>query len=74
MGIWIEGVMMAKDEFWVDDNGTRRLANAEELADIARMTAFRAEEQAAEAAKQQARQALLDKLGITEEEAKLLLG
>jgi hypothetical protein len=73
MGLWIEGVIMAKDEFWVDDNGTRRLANDEELADIARMTSFRKEQETIETNKQLAKQALLNKLGITADEAKLLL-
>ena len=50
-----------------------RQLNAEELAQEAIDQAASAAKAAEEAAKAQARQALLDKLGITEEEAKLLL-
>ena len=46
----------------------------EELAQQAIDEAARTVKAAEQAAKAQARQALLDKLGITEEEAKLLLG
>ena len=46
----------------------------EELADANERKAKVEAEQAEQAAKAQARQALLDKLGITEDEAKLLLG
>lgn len=65
---------MTSNEIWVDDNGVRRLANEEELSDIARFQAIKLEEATAELLRKQARQALLDKLGITEEEARLLLG
>jgi hypothetical protein len=61
------------NQIYVDDNGDRRLANAEELADMERMQAFRAEQESIDAQKKIARAALLEKLGITEEEAKLLL-
>ena len=46
----------------------------EELADANERKVKVEAEQAEQAAKAQARQALLDKLGITEDEAKLLLG
>ena len=51
-----------------------RELNAEELAQEAIDEAAEAAKAAELAAKAQARQALLDKLGITEDEAKLLLG
>lgn len=50
---------------------TQRPLTAEE---IAQREAEHQASQEAKAAKAQARQALLDKLGITEDEAKLLLG
>jgi len=50
---------------------TQRALTAEE---IAQRQAEYETEQEAKTAKAQARQALLDKLGITEDEAKLLLG
>jgi hypothetical protein len=53
---------------------TEREMNANELAEYqARQEAAAAEEAAAQA-KETARQALLDKLGISADEAKLLLG
>ena len=65
-------------EFWVDVHGERRLANEEETAALLKIQAdYRAEIEAEEKAKAEAaikRQALLDKLGITEDEARLLLG
>lgn len=51
-----------------------RELNEEELAQQAIDEAATGARAAEEAAKAQARQALLDKLGITEDEAKLLLG
>lgn len=51
-----------------------RELTAEELAQQSINEAEQAVRVAEEAAKAQARQALLDKLGITEDEAKLLLG
>lgn len=53
---------------------TKRELNAEELSQQAIDEATTQAIQAEQAAKAQARQALLDKLGITEDEAKLLLG
>ena len=53
---------------------TWRDYTAEEIASVEAAQAFAAELQAAEIAKEAARQALLDKLGITADEAKLLLG
>ena len=53
---------------------TERDMTAEELAQAQADAAAAAAKAAEEAAKAQARQALLDKLGITEDEAKLLLG
>jgi hypothetical protein len=61
------------DQIYVDDNGDRRLANEAELADMERMQQFRAQQQAIEEQKAAAKAALLDKLGITAEEAELLL-
>jgi hypothetical protein len=46
----------------------------EEIAEIEKDLEQTAKERALREAKAQARQALLDKLGITEDEAKLLLG
>lgn len=46
----------------------------EEIAEIEKDLEQTAKEKAEQAAKAQARQALLDRLGITEDEAKLLLG
>jgi hypothetical protein len=51
-----------------------REMNAEELAQREADKAKAKERQEAEAAKAAERQALLEKLGITEEEARLLLG
>ena len=51
-----------------------RDANAEELAQIEADTAAQAERVAAEAAKAAEKAALLARLGITADEAKLLLG
>lgn len=51
-----------------------REATAEELAQIAADEARATERENAKAAKAAARQALLDRLGITEQEARLLLG
>jgi vacuolar-type H+-ATPase subunit H len=57
---------------------TERELNAEEIAqqeiDEANIQAAQAINQAEAAAKESARQALLSKLGITQEEAQLLLG
>ena len=62
----------------INDNGTDRNMTAdEETAHLAWQQVAQAEAQArAEAleAKQVARQALLDRLGLTEQEAQLLLG
>jgi hypothetical protein len=51
-----------------------RELNEEELAQYEADQAAQAARAAEETAKAQTRQALLDKLGITEDEAKLLLG
>lgn len=53
---------------------TERDATAQEIAERQAAEAAFAARQSELAAKAQARQALLDKLGITEDEAKLLLG
>ena len=53
---------------------TERDMTAEELAQAQADAAAAAARAAEEAAKAQAKAALLDKLGITEDEAKLLLG
>ena len=53
---------------------TIRDATAVEIADAEARQAVNAEAQAAEAAKAAQRQALLSRLGITEEEARILLG
>lgn len=53
---------------------TERDMTAEELAQAQADAAAAAAKAAEEAAKAQAKAALLDKLGITEDEAKLLLG
>lgn len=53
---------------------TIRDATAVEIADAEARQAANAEAQAAEAAKAAQRQALLTRLGITEEEARILLG
>lgn len=62
----------------INDNGTERNATAEEIAyyeawqaDVETAKQAQAE---AEAARTEAREALLVRLGITEEEAQLLLG
>ena len=58
----------------INDNGTDRNMTADELANI-KIIRIEAQAQAeALAAKQAARAALLTKLGITEQEAQLLLG
>jgi hypothetical protein len=56
------------------DEVIEREMNAEELARYETNQAAEATRQAAEAQKAAAKQALLDKLGITAEEAQLLLG
>ena len=56
------------------DETIERELNAEELAQQAIDEAAIATRQAEAAAKESARQALLSKLGITQEEAQLLLG
>jgi len=58
----------------IDDNGTNRDMTADELANI-KIIRIEAQAQAeALAAKQAARQAVLDKLGLTADEAAALLG
>ena len=56
------------------DELIQREMNAEELTQFEADKAAEVERQAAEAQKAAAKQALLDKLGITQEEAALLLG
>lgn len=53
---------------------TEREMNAQELAQYEADKAAEAARQAAEAAKAAERQAILDRLGLTAEEAQLLLG
>ena len=58
----------------IDDNGTSRDMTADELANI-KIIRIEAQAQAeALAAKQAARQAVLDKLGLTADEASALFG
>ncbi len=67
------GWIISGDDFenitWVDDRP--RCTKEEFEAGFAQVEAFKAQQEAQAAAK---RQALLDKLGITEDEARLLLG
>ena len=62
----------------INDNGTdRNMTASEEAAHLAYQQIAQAEAQAradAAEAKQVARQAVLDRLGLTEQEAQLLLG
>lgn len=66
------------NEIWVQVGDERRLLEGAELeAFLAHKEEIAAQEQAKKDAEEKAatkRQALLDKLGITEDEAKLLLG
>ncbi len=67
------GWIISGDDFenitWVDDRP--RCTKEEFEAGFAQVEAFKAQQEAQATAK---RQALLDKLGITEDEARLLLG
>lgn len=73
---------MAKDTIYFYDHNTgeevvREMTDEEQAQRDAEVAACQAQKEAEEQAKAEAtvkRQALLDKLGITEEEAKLLLG
>ena len=70
---------MAKDTIYFYDHNTgeevvREMTDEEQTQRDAEVAAWLAQETQAKAEAQAKRQALLDKLGITEEEARLLLG
>ena len=65
------------EEIWIGENDIRRKLEGEELKDFlavrAKIKQMKDEAEAVEAQRQIDKAALLDRLGITEEEAKLLL-
>lgn len=63
-------VLRGEDLEWADDTQTEPTKKEIEVG----LTAYKAAKQAEAAARESARQALLSKLGITQEEAQLLLG
>jgi hypothetical protein len=68
-GGWIVSGQSYADITWVDE--TAKVSEAEFNAALANHDAWKAQQDIAKSAQ---RQALLDKLGITEDEARLLLG
>jgi len=65
------------EEIWIGENDIRRKLEGEELKDFlavrAKIKQMKDEAEAVEAQRQIDKAALLDRLGITDEEAKLLL-
>jgi hypothetical protein len=70
--------MTTEQTYWVNTNGERHIATGNDLKEIldaiAESEARTKAKEIALAEKAAAKAALLDRLGITEEEAKLLLG
>lgn len=66
---------MAKEEIWVGENNTRRQLTGEELAEFEAMRQQIKDERAAvEAQKAATKAAVLERLGLTEEELKAVIG
>jgi hypothetical protein len=62
------------EEFYTTEDGVRRESTAEEIAEIVKLREETEEREADKISREVAKTALLERLGITEDEAKLLLG
>jgi hypothetical protein len=69
---------MTTEEIWIGENDVRRKLEGVELAEFlsmrAKMNKAKKDEEVATAQRAEAKAALLERLGITEDEAKLLIG
>jgi hypothetical protein len=62
------------EEFYTTEDGVRRESTEEEIAQILKLRQEIEDREADKIANEAAKTALLERLGITEDEAKLLLG